>query len=269
MRALTLGFVLIGSLSLSGCYTLPLKALGGLAEHNQAKLSPVMPDEELGPEHGLRFDLHLAQRHLDVLVIEGAELCFPATVVQAKQREQRILRELQGGLDFDAANDLIVQRKLLARLERQLDYVKQHKVCVLPVAEDQQRPGEIGKRIHELLNSDNQFAFDSSELNPKYIGRLAEAAQLLKSEADYHLRITGHTDAIGEEEHNRELSLSRARQVARYLQIFGLSDSRLSVDAVGFEQPLFIGEEAEVRLTNRRVSIELVELSNTPKLIQE
>ncbi|MCP3870952.1 MAG: OmpA family protein [Gammaproteobacteria bacterium] len=267
MRQLTIIFILLGSLGLSGCVSWPSKGQGGMAEHNPVILSPAMPDQPLGPEHGLRFDLDLVQRHLDVLVLEGAELCFPATVVQARQRQNRIARELQGGLDFDAANDLIVQRKLLARLERQLDYVRQQQVCILPVTAAQERPGDMGKRIHDLLNSDNQFAFNSPELNPKYVGRLAEAAQLLLVHPGYQLKVTGHADARGTESHNRDLSMARARKVGRYLQIFGLEPERIKIDAVGSDSPLFDGKEPQVRLTNRRVSIELIEAANSTQPI--
>ncbi len=240
-----------------------------MAEHHLETLPPVMPEQPLGPEHGLRFELELVQRHLDILVLEGAELCFPATVVQAKQRQDRIVRELHGELDFDAANDLIVQRNLLTRLERQLDYVRKQLVCNIPATIVQQTPGEIGKHIFNLLNSDNQFAFDSADLNPKYVIRLAEAAQLLNKMPGYHLRITGHADALGEKKHNQKLSLDRARKVGRYLQILGLPAERLQFDAVASDDPLFEGKEPQVRLVNRRVSIELIEVAGLTQAIAE
>jgi len=243
-----------------------------MAEHHQQMFNSIMPDQPLGPEHGLRFELDLGRRHLDVLILEGAELCFPATVVQARRRQHRITRELFGGLDFDAANDLIVQRKLLERLERQLDYVKQQDVCSLPVTQAQKTPGELSQRIYDLLNVDNQFAFDSAELNPKYIVRLAEAALLLRDQPGYNLRITGHADATGEKEYNLKLSLQRAKKVGRYLQILGLTPGRIQFDAVGAESPLFDNREAHYRLVNRRVSIELIEVpvsSFTTQTIQE
>lgn len=261
--------ILASCFALSGCISWPSKGQGGMAEHHPERLSPVMPDQPIGPEHGLRFELELASRHLDVLVLEGAELCFPATVVQARQRQIRITRELHGGLSFDAANEIIIQRKLLARLERQLDYVKQQDVCILPVTEGERRPGDIGKRIQDLLDSDNQFAFDSAELNPKYIGRLAEAAQLLRDQPGYNLRITGHAYALGEKSHNQELSLARAKKVGRYLQLLGLPAERIQTDAIDFDTSLFEGKEPHVRLTNRRVSIELIEVANSNQTVKE
>jgi len=271
---LSIIFILAG---LSGCAGWPTEGRGGMAEHHMETLPPVMPDQPLGPEHGLRFELELVRQHLDILVLEGAELCFPATVIQAKQRQHRITRELLGGLDFDAANDLIIQRKLLIRLERQLDYVKQQDICILPTSneatvstsedassnvsanEHTKLPGNIGKKIYELLNTDNQFAFNSSEINPKYMVNLSEATQLLTSHPDYHLKITGHADILGNEQKNLTLSITRAKQVGRYLKIMGLAPERMEFDAVGSNSQLFEGEESHIRLVNRRVSIEVIE----------
>jgi len=195
-------------------------------------------------------------------VLEGAELCFPATVVQAKTRQNRIAREIAGGLLYDAANDIIIQRRLLLRLERQLDYVNGQQLCRLPESLPLTKPGELGEQIQQLLNHDNQFATDSFALNPKYMAQLAQAAVLLKKAPGYHLLITGHADDRGDQDYNRKLSSQRARQVARYLQIFGIAETRIRLSAVGEDDPLFAGQEAQVRLVNRRVSIELIEHAN-------
>ncbi|WP_104403033.1 OmpA family protein [Vibrio penaeicida] len=247
--------------SISGCTSFAPEGNGGLAEHYpQASFSAVMPDEPLGPEHGLRFEWELAARHLDVLILEQAEWCFPATVYHAKNNEARIARELEGGLQYDAANDLIIQRKLLRRLENQLDYVLSKEDCV-PPGSNQKSKKEVGlaTRLYDLLNADNQFAFNSYELNPKYVGRLAEASQLLKQNPEFKLLVTGHADSVGKESYNTDLAMERAKQVKRYLSIFGLDPQRIHVDSVGAADPLFEGNEPHVRLTNRRVTIELLQ----------
>ena len=245
----------------SGCATWPPEGSGGLAElFSGSDGSAARADGPLSAEDGSTFELELVRRHLDVLVLEGAELCFPATVVQAKHREARIVRELEGGLALDAANDIIVQRQLLARLERQLDYARSHDVCVVSIAAGETRPGDVAARIDQLLNSDNQFAVDSFELNPKYVARLGEGASLLREHQAYRLRIVGHADSSVEADPGKRLSLARAEQVQRYLKIMGVAQSRMKVAAVGNDDPLFAGNSAATRLTNRRVSIELVEL---------
>ncbi|WP_454441463.1 OmpA family protein [Vibrio bathopelagicus] len=256
-----------------GCTSYPEQGTGGLAEsfdslnYQNSDFSPVMPDEPLGPEHGLRFDWQLAKLHLDALIQEGARWCFPAAVVQAIQKQNRIARELQGGLLLDAANDLVIQRKRLNELEVQLDYVTSQARCEPPKNENQFRMQlSVIQQLYELLNVDNQFATDSIEVNPKYMGKLAEASNILKENKSLDLIVTGHADATGSEEYNDKLALGRAKQVERYLTIFGLSPQRIKAVSVGETVPLFEGESDGTLLTNRRVSIEVISPENAAKM---
>ncbi|NVN83311.1 MULTISPECIES: OmpA family protein [Vibrio] len=256
-----------------GCTSYPEQGTGGLAEsydsinYQNSDFSPVMPDEPLGPEHGLRFDWQLAKLHLDALIQEGARWCFPAAVVQAIEKQNRIARELQGGLLLDAANDLVIQRKRLNELEVQLDYVTSQARCEPPKNENQFRMQlSVIEQLYDLLNVDNQFAQDSTEVNPKYMGKLAEASYILKENKSLDLIVTGHADATGTEEYNDKLALGRAKQVERYLTIFGLSPQRIKAVSVGETVPLFEGETAGTLLTNRRVSIEIISPKNAAKM---
>ncbi|ANP76564.1 hypothetical protein A134_09190 [Vibrio crassostreae 9CS106] len=263
----------LSALVLGGCNSYPEQGTGGLAEsydsinYQNSDFSPVMPDEPLGPEHGLRFDWQLAKLHLDALIQEGARWCFPAAVVQAIEKQNRIARELQGGLLLDAANDLVIQRKRLNELEVQLDYVTSQARCEPPKNENQFRMQlSVIEQLYDLLNVDNQFAENSTEVNPKYMGRLAEATTLLKEHKSLDLVVTGHADATGAEEYNDKLALGRAKQVERYLTIFGLGAQRIKAVSVGETVPLFEGESDGTRLTNRRVSIEIISPKNAEKM---
>ncbi|KGY11190.1 membrane protein [Vibrio tubiashii] len=247
--------------SMVGCSSYPENGRGGLGEaYIQSNFSPVMPDEPLGPEHGLRFDWQLTKLQLDSLVREGARWCFPAAVVQALEKQKRIAREIEGGLLLDAANDIVIQRKRLNELELQLDYVTSQAKCVPPMDESafQQRLAKIDK-LYNLLNVDNQFAFNSTEVNPKYMGNLARAAAMLNDHQSLNLKVTGHADSSGNVEYNQTLAMGRAKQVKRYLIIFGLTPSRVETLSVGDSLPLYEGDSEGVKLTNRRVSIEVID----------
>ena len=272
MNALTLvtGCCMLAVLQ-SGCSTWPSHGAGGFAEHHLDTYIPVESNHALRAGHGLRFDFELLRRQLDILVMEGASYCFPASVVKSREMEQRIARELQGGLFHDAANDLLIQRAALARLERQLDAV--HGVCQPPIdiakaAQGDHRQAEhnrdaLSLTLHKLLNSDNQFAVDSYQLNPKYVIRLAEAAAMLREHKQFSLRVIGHADFHGEADYNVDLSLQRAQQVARYLHVMGVEAERIHSEALGESSPLFDGTEAHVRLVNRRVTIEIIDQDTT------
>lgn len=248
------------SVTLLGCTSYPEDGHGGLAENYiDNSFSPVMPDEPLGPEHGLRFDWQLTKLHLDSLIREGARWCFPAAVVQALEKQNRIARELEGGLLLDAANDIVIQRKRLGELERQLDYVTSQANCVPPINEDAFRLQlSVVDQLFNLLNVDNQFAFNSTEINPKYMGHLAQAANILRDNPTFNLSVTGHADATGDNQYNQTLAMGRAKQVKRYLTIFGLSPTRITTQSLGDTLPLYEGDSDGVKLTNRRVSIEVI-----------
>ncbi len=259
-----------------GCSSWPPHGHGGMAEHHLNTYIPVEADHDLTPKHGLRFDLELLRRQLDVLVMEGAEYCFLASVIKGREREQRIARQLHGELFFDAANDILIQRDSLARLERQIDSVG--KVCQPPgnIAFEHstqpqhttQQPKDLVTQLSNILNSDNQFAIDSYQINPKYIVRLAEATSILRKHPNIHLHIIGHTDQNGNSDYNADLSLKRAQQVARYLNIMGVTPSRITCEALGENSPLFEGIEPHFRLVNRRVTIRLID-SKSVNLLSE
>ena len=278
----------------AGCSNKAPKGQGGLAEHNYSN----HPNHPVGLEDALYFEQSLTQRHLDALLLAGANICFPASVKMAKNRQVRIARELQGGLKGDAANDLIIQRDQLDRLQRRLNYVKMQDSCIpaksyngsslssnvdnddvsnmyAGVAEKDSSKtvkteplsNEQEKYIITLLNNNNQFVTDSTLLNPRYIGQLSEASQLLRSYPQYHLKLTGHSDSVGSAAENLKLSIARAVQVERYLLIFGLSPNNIQVEGSGEMDPLFIGEQAEVNLVNRRVHIELINTSMSSEAV--
>lgn len=281
--------IIVAILLLNGCSAFPEYGKGGMAEHHIELLDPFYADEPLGKEHGLRFEFELVRQQLAVLVLEGADLCFPATVMEAKNFESRIAREIYGDMLFDATNDVIVLRHLLHRLERQLDYALQYETCQLPqIVKDnvdveiettidtnlhadttmeteviQHRIIDVPVRNQEddlaqillLLNADNQFATSSSEVNLKYVARLAQAAQIIQYYPQLQLQVIGYTDEIGNKEQNIALGQARAEGVARYLEAFGITIDRIDVSTHGEASPLFPGDAPHIRLTNRRVNI--------------
>lgn len=278
MRISTFSFYLCISLIITACSSSPEPGKGGIAEHNYSDT----PNHPVGLENALYFELQLSQRHLDALLADGAKICFPASVKKALIRQARIARQLQGGLPGDAANDLIIQRDQLARMERRLNYVQLQDSCLpkesyrgnepahminntLSEELSEQSPALTNEQLQYLLailNNNNQFVTNSAMLNPRYIGQLSEAVQILRDHPEYHLKLTGHTDSIGDQVSNLKLSFERATQVERYLLIFGFNPNNIEVSGSGSTEPLFDGDQPQVRLVNRRVSIELINTHN-------
>ncbi len=102
---------------------------------------------------------------------------------------------------------------------------------------------------------DVAFDFDSARIRPEFHPTLDEIAAALRQTPGQRLALTGHTDAIGPEPYNQELSLRRARAVAAYLQRAGVVPARMAVSGVGEGQPMATNETEAGRAQNRRVEI--------------
>lgn len=239
--------------SVCACSSLPGEGRGGMAEFEPLTLAFWdTQSRPTGPADGLKFEITLLKHQLDLLVLEGAKICFPASVAEAKLLQQRMMREYNGGLLLDAANSVEIQQPALVRLERRLDRVLASAACQLEVKTDSLRVKPEGI---ESLNRNNQFAFDSATITPAYRDQLVRLLPGLKAERTT-LLITGHTDPTGSEAHNQQLAQKRAEAVADLLIAHGISAERIELNAVSASQPYEVGKSPEHHHSNRRVTIE-------------
>lgn len=104
-----------------------------------------------------------------------------------------------------------------------------------------------------------QFDFDKSSIQPQSFQYLDKLFEYLEYHPEMRILIIGHTDNIGTESYNIDLSNMRAKAVVEYLINKGIDISRLEYKGVGFTQPLKIGDSDEVKQLNRRVEIQLLE----------
>jgi OmpA-OmpF porin, OOP family len=100
------------------------------------------------------------------------------------------------------------------------------------------------------------FDTDSAEINPKYEGEIARVADFMKKYPDTTAIVEGHTDDVGNPEHNMKLSQRRAESVMNYLvEMDGIARLRLSAKGYGDTRPLVYNKSAEARKKNRRVEV--------------
>jgi OOP family OmpA-OmpF porin len=103
------------------------------------------------------------------------------------------------------------------------------------------------------------FAHDSTAVLPA--GEVAlHAARDLIAEMPDHFVIEGHADGNGTDEHNAQLSLSRAMVVRDWLVAHGIDGTRLGIEAYGEHRPLGEETDARVREMDRRVTFRAVRL---------
>ena len=99
------------------------------------------------------------------------------------------------------------------------------------------------------------FAFGKYTLKPEARERLAKISGIILAYPDLKLQIEGHTDSIGSDEYNQELSEKRADTVKAYLISNGVSPDSVSAQGFGKADPVADNSTASGRKLNRRVDM--------------
>lgn len=104
------------------------------------------------------------------------------------------------------------------------------------------------------------FAFDSAALTPEAEITLDEAVALMKETDEVlEVRVEGHTDSVGSDQYNMDLSQRRAESVVQYLADNGVNPSRLIPVGMGEGFPVANNDSVAGRAANRRVDFVVVE----------
>ena len=106
-----------------------------------------------------------------------------------------------------------------------------------------------------------QFDFDRATLRAANRELLSRIAGVLLTAKGYSIYVYGHTDDIGSDEYNRDLSTRRARTVRDYLVEAGLDSSIITTRGYGKSSPRVPATTPEARAKNRRVEIGIVDVS--------
>jgi outer membrane protein OmpA-like peptidoglycan-associated protein len=103
-----------------------------------------------------------------------------------------------------------------------------------------------------------KFDFDRAELKPKERELLSRIAGILLTSSDYTVSVNGHTDDVGTEDYNQNLSERRAEVVHRYLLEAGVPGEIMTVTGWGKTKPRVEGTSDAARAKNRRVELGIV-----------
>jgi len=99
------------------------------------------------------------------------------------------------------------------------------------------------------------FETGSYVLRPQARERLAKVAGILLAYPDLRLEVDGHTDSVGSDAYNQQLSEKRASSVRDYLVQQGIPIASVTMVGFGKTQPIASNATAAGRQQNRRVEL--------------
>jgi outer membrane protein OmpA-like peptidoglycan-associated protein len=120
-------------------------------------------------------------------------------------------------------------------------------------------PSAIEQQLKEKKKVDIYgiyFDFASDRLKPESTPVLEEIAGVLKDNPDWKLTVSGHTDNVGGDVYNLDLSKRRAAAVKQALVTqYHVAEERLSTDGFGASRPVDTNDTLAGRARNRRVEL--------------
>lgn len=104
------------------------------------------------------------------------------------------------------------------------------------------------------------FKDDTDELLPESLCELDRFVSFLKVNKKVTVEIAAHTDNIGDDRKNMELSQRRAQKIVEYCISKGIKKERLVAKGYGETQPIAFNGDEEGRAMNRRIEFKVLSI---------
>lgn len=233
---------------LSACSSWPDAGAGG-GEAGGIIAEPTYLDTLRDKEHaGLLAQSEVLDAHTQLLIVQGANGCVPAAVLQLEQQGLKVRRQLAAGLLADAADDMAVYQHQIRQVRQRFDAVRSQTQCA--AAGNRPTPGQSNGVSAAPSLFTFWFDHDSAELGPGYQRHLQLIVEVI-AQCNCQVHIVGHTDQQGLEPANLALAQRRVDAVQQALASRGVQAS--SQLALGEQEPLLRDQENQV--LNRRVEL--------------
>lgn len=113
---------------------------------------------------------------------------------------------------------------------------------------------EVDERGCWVVQGEVLFDFDKALIKEEFYPVLNKVKKIFTAEPQLKVLVEGHTDAIGTQAYNQDLSERRAMAVKKYLaEELGIADYRLKTIGYGETRPAYSNDTAASRAKNRRV----------------
>ncbi|MCK5535270.1 MAG: OmpA family protein, partial [Bacteroidales bacterium] len=127
---------------------------------------------------------------------------------------------------------------------------------ILPLLFEPVPINEMTKENTPVILERIYFDYNKSALKIESFEELERFAAFLKVNTNIKVEIIGHTDAVGKEDYNLQLSKKRAEAVTNYLLNKGIEANRIKTKGMGESQ--LATQSTKAKVVNRRVEFRII-----------
>ncbi len=218
-------------------------------------------------ENNLSFKSNqlLEQQQIGGVVVEmdGRDAVLTGTVVSDSRSieiEQTVaalpgIRVVDNQLEIAEPEPVVDPATVKIAPEPKLISEPEPEIALAPESEPE--PEVQVEAVEELLQtldlSGITFLFASDEITQQGKLILDDVVKVLTEHPEFDVIIEGHTDSVGEDSVNLELSQLRAQSILNYLASTGVEATRLTATGFGESAPIADNDSKEGRALNRRI----------------
>ncbi len=216
-----------------------------------------------------RLEAEQARKQAEAAQAEALRMKQEAEKAAAEAARQKAEADQAraAALEQQQAAQAAAEQAARERAAAQADAEKARQAAARAEAEKAQLRAQLLTQLNSILQtrdsarglivnmSDVLFDTGSFTLKPGAREKLAKISGILLAHPGLTLQIEGHTDSVGGDEFNQQLSERRADSVRDFLADNGVPGSSITARGFGKTQPVASNETAEGRQRNRRVEL--------------
>ena len=186
------------------------------------------------------------------MLVNGQRVLLPVIHAKGRLSDATSAEEVEFHVLDDPDNPILLRSRLpgFSSALIKIDYPQPKRQQVTSTIERELAAG------HSAETYGIYFSFARADIRPQSERVLKEIADVLTQHPDWSLRIEGHTDGIGAEAANLDLSRRRAAAVKTALvKRYGIAGERLVTGGFGESHPKERNDTPEGRALNRRVEL--------------
>jgi outer membrane protein OmpA-like peptidoglycan-associated protein len=194
---------------------------------------------------------------------QEAEKAAQEAALQKQEADRARVAALEQQQAAQAAAELAARERSAAQAEAE----KARQAAAQAEAEKAQLRAQLLAQLNSILQtrdsarglivnmSDVLFDTASYTLKPGAREKLAKISGIVLAHPGLSLQIEGHTDSVGGDEYNQQLSERRANSVRDFLDEQGVPGPSITARGFGKTQPVATNDTPEGRQRNRRVEL--------------